>query len=268
MPANQPNAEHLPVSEPLAKALVASQFPKWSKLDICLVSSSGTDNTIFRLGENMCLRFPKTIRTEKNLKKEHAWLPKLTPLPLQIPKPLAMGLPEKGYPCIWCIFSWIDGDTAAAINLLDDHRTAKDIGEFINALQSINSGGGPKSGPHNNYRGVPLIERNQLTREAIQKLSTEFETITLFNLWDTALDVPVWNKAPVWLHGDIHSGNMLTKNGRLNAVIDFGLSGLGDPACDLMVGWTQFQPETRNIFRKSMKVDDATWERVGHCPGR
>ncbi len=261
MLANQPNAEHLPVSVSLAKALVTSQFPKWSKLEICPIPSSGTDNTIFRLGENMCLRLPKTMHTEKNLKKEHAWLPKLTPLSLQTPKPLAIGTPEKGYPCSWCIYSWIDGNTVVANYLSDDHRAAKDIGKFINSLQLVDTEGGPKSGPHNNYRGVPLIDRNQLTREAIQKLNAEFETNALNNLWDAALDVPTWANAPVWLHGDIHSGNMLTQNGRLNAMIDFGLSGVGDPACDLMVGWTQFHPEARNTFHKFIKADDDTWER-------
>lgn len=261
MHTNQPNAEQLYVSLSLAKALVTSQFPKWSKLDIWPIPSSGTDNTIFRLGENMCLRFPKFMRTEINLKKEYIWLPRLTPLPLQIPKPLAMGIPEMDYPCNWCILSWIDGNTAATNHFFDDHRAAKVIGEFINALQLVDTDGGPKSGPHNNHRGVPLIERNQLTREAILKLNAEFEESNLLGLWEETLEVPPWNKAPVWLHGDIHSDNMLTNSGHLNAVIDFGLSGVGDPACDLMVGWTQFNPKTRNSFRKSIRVDDTTWDR-------
>lgn len=209
----------------------------------------------------MCLRFPKFVNTEKNLKKEHVWLKRLAPLPLQIPKPLALGIPGKGYPCNWSIFNWIDGDTATANQLFNDHRAAKDIAEFIKDLQLVNTDGGPKSGLHNNYRGVPLIERDKLTKEAILKLETEFEPSALLKIWEAALDVPAWTSAPVWLHGDIHSENMLTINNRLNAVIDFGLSGVGDPACDLMVGWTQFNPKARNTFRKSMEVDAATWER-------
>ena len=66
---------------------------------------------------------------------------------------------------------------------------------------------------------------------------------------------------PVWFHGDVAAGNLLVEDGRLGAVIDFGTSGVGDPACDLAIAWTLFGGESRDAFRAAMGLDDATWAR-------
>jgi aminoglycoside phosphotransferase (APT) family kinase protein len=79
--------------------------------------------------------------------------------------------------------------------------------------------------------------------------------------WEAAVSAPVWDAPPVWLHGDIHAGNLLIRQGRISAVIDFGGLGIGDPACDLMVGWTLLSAETRRMFRSALAIDDATWAR-------
>jgi aminoglycoside phosphotransferase (APT) family kinase protein len=39
----------------------------------------------------------------------------------------------------------------------------------------------------------------------------------------------------LWFYGDIASRNLLVKDGGLAAVINFGSSGVGDPACDLVI---------------------------------
>ena len=79
--------------------------------------------------------------------------------------------------------------------------------------------------------------------------------------WEAALQAPAWQRPPVWIHGDLSSGNLLVEHGRLSAVIDFGCLGVGDPACDLMVAWTLLTAETRHVFRAALPVDDATWAR-------
>ena len=70
-----------------------------------------------------------------------------------------------------------------------------------------------------------------------------------------------WQRPPVWIHGDLSSGNLLVEQGRLSAVIDFGCLGVGDPACDLMVAWTLLSGKTRDVFGAALSVDDATWAR-------
>ena len=56
-----------------------------------------------------------------------------------------------------------------------------------------------------------------------------------------------WQGAPVWVHG-IPAGNLLVRDGRLAAVIDFGSSGVGDPACDVTIAWTLLSGETGRRF--------------------
>jgi aminoglycoside phosphotransferase (APT) family kinase protein len=55
--------------------------------------------------------------------------------------------------------------------------------------------------------------------------------------------------------------NLLVRDGRLAAVIDFGSSGVGDPACDMVIAWTLLSGESRKAFRATLAVDDATWAR-------
>lgn len=59
-----------------------------------------------------------------------------------------------------------------------------------------------------------------------------------------------WDREPVWIHGDIALGNLLVRDGNLCAVIDFGIMGIGDPACDYAIAWTFFDEENKNTFWK------------------
>jgi aminoglycoside phosphotransferase (APT) family kinase protein len=93
-------------------------------------------------------------------------------------------------------------------------------------------------------------------------LDSMLDTEAVSWVWESALHAPVWHGPPVWIHGDLQSGNLLVQRGRLSGVIDFGGLGVGDPACDLMVAWTLFTGESRNIFHAALKVDDATWARA------
>ena len=103
--------------------------------------------------------------------------------------------------------------------------------------------------------------RDQQTRDAISALADVIDTNEVTAAWDAALGVPAWNGAPVWLHGDLHAGNLLVQHGRLSAVIDFGGLGVGDPACDVMAAWLLLSAENRAVFREMLQVDDATWAR-------
>jgi aminoglycoside phosphotransferase (APT) family kinase protein len=108
---------------------------------------------------------------------------------------------------------------------------------------------------------VPLATRDASTRAAIAALGGMIDTEAATAAWEAALQAPVWDAPPVWIHGDLQSGNLLAVEGRLSAVIDFGCLAVGDPACDVMVAWTLFSAETRPAFRAALPVDDATWAR-------
>ena len=52
------------------------------------------------------------------------------------------------------------------------------------------------------------------------------------------------------------------EQGALCAVIDFGSSAVGDPACDLVIALTQFSGASREAFRAALAFDEDTWNRA------
>jgi aminoglycoside phosphotransferase (APT) family kinase protein len=251
------------ITTALAARLVAGQFPEWADLRVTPIESDGNDNTTFRLGEEMSVRLPSADRYAAQVDKEHRWLPILAAhLPLPIPEPLAEGAPAYGYPRHWSIYRWIEGEPATVERIADLGRFATDLAEFLGALYRIDPAGGPAPGKHNFFRGGPLSTYDVETRDAIAALGTEIDTHGAAEVWDAALRA-TWNGFSVWIHGDVSASNLLVANGRLSAVIDFGCSAVGDPACDLTIAWTFFFGESREKFRARLPMDDKTWAR-GH----
>jgi aminoglycoside phosphotransferase (APT) family kinase protein len=262
MPAEKMHANELDTDVSLVGRLLAAQFPHWADLPIEPVDSAGTDNALYRLGEDMAVRLPRIHAAVGQVEKEQRWLPKLAPLlPLAIPLPLAKGAPAQGYPWEWSVYRWLEGETATIERITDLGQAATDLAQFIAALQRIDPTDGPLPGEHNSYRGVPLATRDAETRAAVASLHSLIDVGAVGAVWGAALEAPVWQGSPVWLHGDLLSGNLLAAQGRLSAVIDFGCLGVGDPACDVMVAWTYLSAGTRDAFRAALPVDDATWAR-------
>ena len=257
----QMRSDAVNIDIPLVQGLVGEQFPQWADLPIREVIPNGWDNRTFRLGEYMSVRLPSARRYAPQVEKEQLWLPKLAPLlPLPVPAPLAHGKPAAGYPFPWSVYGWIDGDTATAESVVDLSRFADSLGEFLVALQAIETTGAPGTGAHNFYRGGDLSTYDEETRRAIAVLGDDLDTSAVTEVWEAALAV-TYHGPPVWIHGDVSAGNLLVRNGLLSAVIDFGGTAVGDPACDLAIAWTMFEGESRDTFRAALPLDDATWAR-------
>ena len=246
----------------LVRRLLAAQFPQWAELSIDSVHSAGTDNALYRLGDDKIVRLPRIQAAAGQVCKEHQWLPRLAPfLTLPIPVPLAKGIPGESYPWHWSVYRWLEGESAAIERIANLCQAAMELAQFIAALQRIDPAGGPPPGVHNSFRGVPLATRDTVTRTAISALRGTLDVAAATSAWDAALQASAWNDAPVWIHGDLQPGNLLAQHGRLSAVIDFGCLGIGDPACDLIVAWNLLSAESRDVFRTALQVDNATWAR-------
>jgi aminoglycoside phosphotransferase (APT) family kinase protein len=246
----------------LVKRLVAAQFPQWADLPIRPVERGGWDNRTFHLGKHMTVRLPSAAAYAPQVEKEHEWLPRLAPLlPLSIPVPLAMGEPADGYPWRWSVYPWLDGDPAATGHVADLNELASTLAEFLVAFQRIDAGGGPPPGPHNFYRGGSLTTYDAEARQAVAALDGSIDVDVVTAVWDAALNA-TWRSSPVWVHGDVAAENLLVDGGRLSAVLDFGLLGVGDPACDLSIAWTFFGAGSRDAFRAALPLDAATWARA------
>jgi aminoglycoside phosphotransferase (APT) family kinase protein len=249
------------INADLARRLVAAQFPQWAGLPIRPVRFGGWDNRTFHLGEEMSVRLPSAEGYAAQVEKEHRWLPRLAPhLPLPVPVPLAMGVPSAEYPWPWSVYRWLDGDAATTENIADLRQFAIALAHFLTALYRVDPTGGPSAGPHSFYRGGPLTVYDTETRRAIAALRGQIDTVAASEVWEAALDA-TWHGPPVWVHGDYAAGNLLVHEGRLSAVIDFGCSAVGDPACDMVIAWTLLAGESREAFRAAVPVDGATWAR-------
>jgi aminoglycoside phosphotransferase (APT) family kinase protein len=127
-------------------------------------------------------------------------------------------------------------------------------------LHRVPAIGGREPGQDNFYRGAPLNVYDKQFRKAIALLSSQFDTAVALSVWDAALASP-WHGPSLWVHGDIALGNLLVREDKLAAVIDFGQLCVGDPACDLAIAWTYFRGEHRSAFRASVALDPDTWQR-------
>lgn len=262
MDSTKMHPDEVPTDTTLVRRLLAAQFPQWAALPITPVPSAGTDNALYRLGDDLAVRMPRIHWAIGQVAKEQRWLPQLAPhLPLAIPVPLALGLPGEGYPWQWSICRWLPGENAASAPPADPLRAATTLAGFVATLQRLDAADGPHPGDHNSWRGEPLAQRDAATRTAITALGDLIDAAAVTAAWEAARHAPAWAGPPVWIHGDLAGGNLLVEQGELSAVIDFGCLGVGDPACDLIVAWNLFSGAARAAYRAALAVDDATWAR-------
>jgi len=256
-----PSVEKAAITPELVSRLVAAQFPHWADLAVTPVELDGWDNTTFRLGEDLAVRLPSADWYVAQVDKEHHWLPILAPqLPLPIPRPLAKGIAGSGFPRPWSVYRWLAGRHATTDRVGDLNRFATDLANFLVALYEIDPAGGPEPGEHNFFRGGPLTTYDSEMREAISDVKAEIDTDAATEVWEAAL-ATTWQGPSVWIHGDVTAANLLVVDGRLNAVVDFGCSAVGDPACDLTIAWTFFFGDSREVFRDRLPLDEGTWAR-------
>jgi aminoglycoside phosphotransferase (APT) family kinase protein len=227
------------------------------------VVPGGSDNATYRLGSGLSVRLPRgPTRGVGQIDRDRRWLPLLAPhLPLAVPEPVAKGAPGEGYPFEWAVYRWLPGELATPERLGDPADAAMDLARFLAALQSIDATAGPRAGPPNASRGIPLRLRDDLVRTAIADLKDEVDTAGVTAAWESALTAEEWQGPGVWIHGDLLPENLLVVDGRLSAVLDFSLC-VGDPATDVMVAWTVLPAAARPLFRSRLGVDDATWARA------
>jgi aminoglycoside phosphotransferase (APT) family kinase protein len=243
----------------LVRELILSQHPDLAGLPITEVAS-GWDNAMFRLGETMAIRLPRRSAAVQLLEHEQLWLPLLErQLPLPVPAPIRIGRPQHSYPWPWSITPWIEGETADRVCLDSDQGIT--LATFFEALHTAP----PEQAPRNPYRGVRLSQRSAKFTECASALARRGRAldVSLLQLWDAAVETPV-DVAPTWIHGDLHSKNVLAASGRICGVIDWGDVAQGDRATDLAATWIILpHGDTREQVLKSCKsVSTDTWRRA------
>jgi aminoglycoside phosphotransferase (APT) family kinase protein len=251
-------AAEIHIDEALVRNLLRDQRPDLAELPVAVVAN-GWDNAVVRIGDEWMARLPRREMAAVLITHEQRWLPALAPLlPLPVPVPEFVGSPSADYPWSWSIGRWLPGRSAAEAPPRDQSATADVLGDFVRAMHRP----APPDAPANPFRGVALESRAAAVGDRVVALESRVDAARTLMVWQQLLATPAWNGPPLWLHGDLHPSNMLTLDGRLSAIIDFGDLTAGDPATDLAVAWMMFDAAHRPRFRAAIDVDDHTWMRA------
>lgn len=242
-----------------AARLIALQFPELAGRAVRPLDAKGTDNHIFRIGSDLCARFPKVAWAAATARREARALPRFSGAPLPVPEVYGLGAAGEGYPHPWSVLSWLPGTPLEDCAIGDPFALANDMAAFFGYVRSVPPDKAFRFGAENNGRGAPLASRTVPFEAALARLPDLGSTFAE-RLWREALRADE-SAQPVWLHGDVHPGNVLVADGRLSGVIDWGLCGVGDGACDLLTAWAMFDRAPRDVFRRAMGAGDAEWLR-------
>ena len=249
------HADEVPADEQLVRRLVRDQFPNWASLPVSL-AATGTVNAMYRLGDSMVVRLP-FVPDSTGIGFEAEWLPKIArELDVAIPSVLGIGEPTSAYPLPWLVLNWLEGDMVVPGELENADELASDLAVFITDMRRLDPTGAPAG-----YRCGPLHPLDSEVRKCLSQVGDLVSVPELLLLWQRALDAPSGAGVPVWAHCDLLSGNVLTLEGRLSGILDFAAAGVGDPACDLMAGWSMLPAASREIFRELLGIDDHEWDR-------
>lgn len=267
----QPEAE---LTAEVVRELLKDQHPDLADRPLTL-GARGWDNQLWRLGDDLAVRLPwQTKAADELLLKENTWLPVLAPLlPMPVPVPQRLGRPSARYPRPWTVTTWVQGEPADRVPVTSSGPAADALSDFLTALHQP----APSDAPTGRGRGGSLT---QVARDITRQFSALTELCTAVaesdqqsipdpdavgTIWDDAVSAPGWEGPPLWLHGDLHPANVLTENGNLCGVIDFGDLCAGDPALDLAACWILL-PDHEAIERFQAAYPlasvDAAWRRA------
>ncbi|MFG3519975.1 aminoglycoside phosphotransferase family protein [Nocardia nova] len=225
------------ITAELVLDLLRDQHPDLAGYPVRL-GARGWDNQLWRLGEDLAVRLPwATDSADTLLRKEYTWLPTLAPrLPLPVPVPLRFGEPSERFPRPWIVTTWVPGKPTDRAPVTRGEGAATALASFPTALHQP----APEQAPTGRNRGGPLADYSEGFAEQLAsagQLGLISDQDAVRAVWEDAAAAPGWTGPPLWLHGDLHPANVLTADGMICGVIDFGDLFAGDPACDLAAAW-------------------------------
>lgn len=251
--------------EGVVRSLLQEQRPEWADLPLS-PAGAGTDNTMYRLGDELLVRLPRTADNAHAMRKEQRWLPRLAPwLAHEIPQPVHAGSPTPSFPLVWSVYRWIDGDEAGTVAVDDWDAFGTDLAAFVRELHGIDLMGAEREGDLSWYRGGSLRTCDEWVTEAFADcralVGAELDIDALEHMWRLALALPDPAASHVWLHGDLKPTNLLVRDGRLRAVIDFGALSVGFPDAEHATIWDLPSP-ARERYWAELDPDEPTWIRA------
>ncbi len=252
------HADQVDVTAETVRVLVDSQFPAWVHLPVRHLTSHGTVNALFRLGDDIVLRFPLQPGPDvrAGLAREQDNARRIAAVaPLDVPEPLALGEPGDGYNGSWAAYRWIPGHSAGLH--VDEPSIARTLADFVTSVHTMDTEGNTWNGEG---RGGPLADHDSFVRESLAASTHLTDTRQLSVIWSQVSRVPQ-HDADTWIHADLMPGNLLIRDDSLVAVIDLEAVRIGDPAVDLMPAWNMFDAGAHTAYRTALGADDDMWSR-------
>ena len=266
--------DELRVDVRLVRALVDRCLPEYASLPLSPLDFSGSSNALFRLGDEFLVRLPRQPLGSTTIEKEARWLPQIGPLlPVSVPEIVAIGERGFGYPERWSVVRWIEGDVPTVVDPSSEVVAARgslavDLAGVVTALHAIVVPPSAHADPSlRSYRGAPLAAQDMQTRRAIEACrdisELDLDLDAALQVWEQAMALPGVEQVatPRWYHGDLLAENLLVRDGRLTAVLDFGGLAVGDPTVDLMAAWEVLDTASRDVFRQAVGADAPSWFR-------
>lgn len=233
------------------RALLQEQHPDLADLELKEVVG-GWGNQMWRLGEDLAVRMPRTEEAPELLVKEHRLVPDIAArVPLPVQTPVRLGKPSDRFPRTWLVTTWVAGEPADYAPITDP-AAADVLADFLQALHTE----APADAPVSDRTGLPPSLGFSDVHEYVGR-GEEMRAV-----WADAVAAPAWDGPPVWLHGDLHPANVVVADGTLAGVIDFGEVCAGDPATDLAAAWILLPAGSADRFFERYPVDDATVRRA------
>lgn len=266
--------DELPIDLALVRALVDRALPQYAHLPLRRMPASGSTNALFHLGKDLIVRLPRQPGGSAGIRREAHWLPTIASgLPVAVPEVVGVFGPSSGYPETWSVVRRLDGEHPEVVDPdtpvdLRREQLAIDLADVVTALGRADVPAHARDDPELHwYRGDPLALMAEDTAASLARCRAladfGFDLDAAERVWAEAMTLPgVYDRPPPrWYHGDLAAENLLVRDGRLAAVLDFGALSVGDPTVDLIVAWEVLDPPAREVFRERVGVDDATWLR-------
>ena len=256
--SNNPSAE-VEINAAVVRRLLRDQAPSLADLPLVPVTN-GWDNVIWRLGDSLAVRITRRAVVVSLHANEQRWLPSLAPqLPISVPASIVAGRPSADFPWPWSVVPWHEGDTAD--RMPPNRAESAALGRFLRALHVA----APVDAPTNPFRGVPLEDRIPSVTEWTAGLSDTGDRVLAAAaraVFDEGLAASLASERQ-WLHGDLHPRNVLVRDGRIAAVLDWGDMTAGDAATDLAAVWWLFDLDAHIEFWSAYgEINAATWHRA------
>lgn len=255
------------VDEEIVRAALARERPEWAALSI-RPAGGGTDNTMYRLGDDLVVRIPRSIDHADALRKEARWLPRFAGrLPVATPLIRHLGQAHPDLPVPWAVLTWLTGHAASTqvVSGWEEAEQARLGRDLAGLVQGVRDTPGPtaRQARHRElqwYRAGELATHEDLlsrTVEQARALLPDLDVSRLTELWRIGVNADAPSAAG-WLHADLRPANFLVIDRRLSGLIDFGGLSYGRWAAEHAPTWDL--PATVRIhYRRRLALDDATW---------